>query len=141
MPSRILFPRTSTTVIVIPEPMLIFPLVFWTRQAWRSSSVKRAIQSGYARVSDCLSTFVPASHLWALCTCVHITAPLLAGQYILKEKCSEMPEISRDDYRAIFGQGKMRIPADLPQVAVWVGEVTTVTAPKDILSGLDDLAA
>ena len=35
----------------------------------------------------------------------------------------------------------MRIPADLPQVAVRVGEVTTVTAPEDILSGLDDLAA
>jgi hypothetical protein len=43
--------------------------------------------------------------------------------------------------RAIVGQRKMRIPADLPQVAVWVGEIATVPVPKDILSELDDLAA
>jgi hypothetical protein len=32
----------------------------------------------------------------------------------------------------------MRVPADLPQVAVRVGEITTVTAPKHILSGLNE---
>ena len=49
--------------------------------------------------------------------------------------------VSQDKYRAIIGQGEMRIPADLPQVAVRVGEITTMPAPKDILGGLDDLPA
>jgi hypothetical protein len=49
--------------------------------------------------------------------------------------------LSGDKYRAIIGKGEMRVPADLPQVAVRVGEITTVPAPKDILSRLDDLPA
>jgi hypothetical protein len=45
---------------------------------------------------------------------------------------------SVDNYGAIIGEWEMRIPADLPQVAVRIGEITAVSAPKDILSGLDD---
>ena len=40
-----------------------------------------------------------------------------------------------------FIQMKMRVPGNLPQMAVRIGKIAAVTAPKNILRGFDDFPA
>src|SRR5579871_5050379 len=45
------------------------------------------------------------------------------------------------DEAAVLREGKLRVPGDLPKVALRVGEVAVVAAPEGILRRLDHRAA
>src|ERR1039458_7772737 len=47
----------------------------------------------------------------------------------------------RETNAAILGDGKRRVPGNLPEETVGIGEVSGIATPKGLMSGLQDLRA